>query len=134
MDVLLETHPPPPLETSRTLSMFILQVLRLSVLYKSIKVHLGQSQKLIMSIEIYLKRKYSYENAGFCTLWEDDFKILKIFVKLSKFSSIFHLETSHAPTPPPPSPPQNVHMTFLVDKIDMSRFPKLYKLYKFLMF
>ena len=68
MDVLLETPPPPPLETSRTLSMFILQVLRLSVLYKSIKVHLGQSQKLIMSIEIYLKRKYSYENAGFCTL------------------------------------------------------------------
>ena len=68
---------PPPLETSRTFSIFILQVLRLSVVYKSIKAHLGQSQKLIMSIHIYLKCKYTYENAGICTLCIDDFKILK---------------------------------------------------------
>ena len=74
-----------------------------------------------MSIQIYLKYKYTCENAGFRILCIDDFKILKIFNKLSKFSTIFHRETSQAPNP---SPPSNVHMTFLVDKIDMSRFPK----------
>ena len=51
----------------------------------------------------------------FCILCIDDFKILNISNTLSKFSTIFHRETSQAPTPPPP----NVHMTFLVDKIDM---------------
>ena len=71
----------------------------------------------MMSIEIYLKCKYTYENAGFCKLCIDDFKILKFFIKLLKFSTIFHRETSQVPTPPPPPP--NVHMTFLVDKIDM---------------
>ena len=45
-------------------SIFILQVLRLSVVYKSmLDIHLGQSQELIMSIEICLKGKYTYENA-----------------------------------------------------------------------
>ena len=53
----------------------------------------------------------------------DDFKILKSFNKLSKFSTIFHRETSQAPIS---LPPPNVHMTFLVDKIDMWRFPYLY--------
>ena len=44
----------------------------------------------IMSIQIYLKYKYTYENAGFCVLCINDFKILKIFDKLSdKFSIIF---------------------------------------------
>ena len=65
-------------------------------MYKSIKVHLGQSQKLIVSIEIYLKCKYTYENVGFCIL----FKILNGFIKLSKFSTIFHRETSQAPKRP----------------------------------
>ena len=59
MDVLLET--PPPLETSRTFfdsteapeALFIVQALRLSAVYKSIKAHLGQGQDLIMSIQIY---------------------------------------------------------------------------------
>ena len=58
MDVLLET---PPLETSRTFfdsteapeALFIVQALRLSAVYKSIKAHLGQGQDLIMSIQIY---------------------------------------------------------------------------------
>ena len=99
MDVLLET-PNPPSETSRTW-LFILQAW-LSVVYKSIKVHLGQSQELIMSVHIYWKFKYTYKNAGLCILCIDDFKILKMFIKLSKFSTIFHRETSQAPTPPPP--------------------------------
>ena len=37
-------------------------------LYKSTKVHLGQGQDLMMSIQIYFKYKYTYENAGFCIL------------------------------------------------------------------
>ena len=52
---------------------------------------------------------YTYENAGFYVLCIDDFKILNIFIKLSKFSSIFHRETSQALTPPPtPQRPCNV--------------------------
>ena len=31
-----------------------------------------------MSIEIYLKRKYSNQNAGFCILYVDDLKILDV--------------------------------------------------------
>ena len=99
MDVFLGiSHPPPPpLETSRTFfdsaeapeALFILPALGLSVMYKSINIHLGQGQDLIMSIKIYLIYKYTYENAGFCILCIDDFKILKIFNKLSKFSTIF---------------------------------------------
>ena len=38
-----------------------------------------------MSIQIYLKYKYTYH---------DDFKILKFFNKLSKFFPIFHRGTS----------------------------------------
>ena len=54
MDVLLET-PPPALETSHIFfRLFILQALRLSVMDKSIKVNLGQSQELIMCIHTYL--------------------------------------------------------------------------------
>ena len=128
MDVFLET-PHPPLrnvthffrlcETHEAL--LILQALRLSVVYKRIKVHFGQGQDLIVSIEIYLKRKYTYENAGFCVLIIDDFKILKKFYKLLKFPR-FSLRNVTGANPPPPPP--NVHMTFLVDKIDMWRFPK----------
>ena len=53
----------------------------------------------------------------FCILCIDDFKILKFSIKLSKLCTIFCRETSQAPNPPPPPP--NVHMAFLVDKIDM---------------
>ena len=85
MDVLLETPPLPHLETSRTFfdtaeapgALFIVQALRLSAVNKSIKVHLGQGQDLIMSIQIYFKYKYTYENAGFCILCID---VLKIFI------------------------------------------------------
>ena len=96
--------PPPPFETSRTFfssaeapeALFILQALRLSVVYKSMNVHLGQGQDLIMSIQIYLKYEYTNENAVFCILCIDDSNV-----------------TDATPSPP------NVHMTFLVDKIDM---------------
>ena len=70
MDVLLETPHPPLRNVTHFFSIFILQVLRLSVVYKSIKVHLGQSEERILSIEIYLKCKYSYENAGICILFK----------------------------------------------------------------
>ena len=62
-----------------------------------------------MSIHIYRKCKYTYENAGFCIFCIDDFKVLKIFNKLLKFSTIFHRETSprffteKQPPPPPTS-------------------------------
>ena len=118
MDVLLETphlNPPPLRNVTHFFSIFILQVLRLSVVYKSMKVHLGQSQELIMSMEIYLKCKYTHENAGFCILCIDDFKIIKIFYQAIEIFHVFYRETSQAPPPPTP----NVHMTFLVDKIDM---------------
>ena len=102
-------------------ALLILQALRLmSVVHKRIKVHLGQGQNLIVSIKIYLKYKYTDENAGFCVLCIDDFKILKNLSKLSKFFTFF-TEKRHRRNSPPPPP--NVHMTFLVDKIDMWRFP-----------
>ena len=47
------------------MALFILQPLRLSVVYEGAKEHLGQSQDLIISIHIYLKYKYTYENAGY---------------------------------------------------------------------
>ena len=59
-------------------ALFILQALRLSVVYKSVNVHLGQDQDRIISVQIYLKHKYTYENAGFCILCTDDFKMLQI--------------------------------------------------------
>ena len=101
MDVLLETLPHPLLETSRTFfrPTRLLAGLRLSVVYKSIKVHLGQSQGLIMSIHIYWKCKYTYENAGFCILCIDYFKILKMFIKLSKCSTIFQSQVPPHPRP-----------------------------------
>ena len=85
-------------------------------MYKSIKVHLGQGQDLIISIKIYLKYKYTYDNARFCI---DDFKILKILT-----IEIFHDFSPTNVTGITPPPPPNVHMTFLVDKIDMCLFPK----------
>ena len=120
VDVFLET-PPFPLRNvalrnfdsaEAPKALFILQVLRLSVEYKSINVHLGQSQDQIMSIQIYLEYKYTYENAGFCILCIEDFKILKIFNKLSKFSHHFSLRnvTGANLNPPPPSRrPYDVH-------------------------
>ena len=73
--------PHSPLETSRTFfdtpeaagALFIVQALRLSAVYKSIKVHLGQGQDL-MSIQIYFQYKYTYGNAGFCILCIDVLK------------------------------------------------------------
>ena len=47
-------------------------------MYKSIKVHLGQHQDLIISIKIYLKYKSSNENAEFCALCIDNFKPRKV--------------------------------------------------------
>ena len=96
MDVLLETHPhPPPLRNvTHFFRLFILQV-RLSIEYKN--------QDLLLSIHIYLKCKYTHKNAGFCILCTDDLKILLIFIKLPKFSPIFHRETSQANPSPPPS-------------------------------
>ena len=110
MDVLLEIHPH-PLETSRTFfdtveaheALFIVQILRLSAVYKSIKVHLGQGQDLTMNIQIYFKYKYTYENAGFCILCIDEFKILKFSNRLSKFSMIL-TEKRHRSQPPFPPP------------------------------
>ena len=61
-----------------------------------------------MSIQIYLKYKYTYKNAGFCILCIDDFKILKISNKLSKFSIIFHREMAQAPPHPAPQRPYDV--------------------------
>ena len=85
-------------------ALLILQAIRLSVVYKRIKVHLGQGQNLIVSIQIYLKYKYTYENAGFCVRCIDDFKISKKFYKLSKFFTFF-TEKRHSRHPPPPTPP-----------------------------
>ena len=51
-----------------------------------------------------LKYKYTYENAGFCVLCIDDFKILKNFNTLSKFSTFFteKRHRRHLPTPQRP--------------------------------
>ena len=56
---------------------------------------------------MYLKCKYTYENAGFGILCVDNFKILKIFIKLSKFSMIFK-EKRHRRQPPTPQRPYDV--------------------------
>ena len=61
-----------------------------------------------------MKYKYTQVNGGFCILCTDDFKILKLSNKLSKFSTLFTEKTSHAPTLTPKD-----HTMFLVDKIDM---------------
>ena len=75
-------------------------------MYKSIKAHLGQSQELIMSIEIYLKCKYTYENAGFCILCIDDFKLLKILIyqTIESFHDFSPSNVTGANPPPPPTP------------------------------
>ena len=71
MDVLLETLHSTPLEPSRTFFDNAEAPGALFIVYKSIKVHLGQDQDLIMSIQIYFKYKYTYENAGVCILCID---------------------------------------------------------------
>ena len=58
-----------------------------------------------MSVQIYLKYKYSYENIGFCILCVVDPKTLKLFEQTIEISNDFHRETSQAPTPSPPPPP-----------------------------
>ena len=107
---LLWRSPHPPLETSRTFfdtaeapgALFIVQALRFSAVSKTIKVHLGQGQDLIVSIQIYFQYKYAYENAGFCILCINVLKMLKTI----EIFHDFHRETSQAPTPPPPPHPQ----------------------------
>ena len=95
-------------------------------MYKRIKVHLGQGQDLIVSIEIYLKYKYTYENAGFCVLSFDDFKILKKFYKPLKFSTFF-TEKRHRCQPPSSQRPydvshrQNRYVTLLLIKRELDR-------------
>ena len=67
MDVFLGTPyqpPPPPFEMSRTFfcsaevpeALFILQALRLSVVYKSINVHLGQGQDITKFVHYKVNR------------------------------------------------------------------------------
>ena len=135
MDVLLDT-PHLVLETSRTFSdtaeapeaLFIAQALRLRAVYKSIKVHLGQGQDLIVSIQIYFMYKYTYKNAGFCILCIDEFKILKFSNRLSKFSMIF-TEKRHRRQPSPPAPQrpydvsrgQNRYVTLPLQKTTISK-------------
>ena len=118
MDVFLRIHPIPLRNVTHFFrvceapeALLILQALRLSVVYERIKVHLGQAQDLIVSIKIYLEYNYTYENAGFCVLCIDDFKILKNFNKLSNFPR-FSTRNVTGANPPP----NNVHMTFPVDK------------------
>ena len=50
MDVLMTPPPTPLRNVTHFFRQYILQALILSVVYKSIKVHLGKSQDLIMSI------------------------------------------------------------------------------------
>ena len=57
-----------------------------------------------MSIQIHLKYKYTYENAGFCILCMDDFKNTKIFEQTIEIFHDFHRGRSQAPTNPPPPP------------------------------
>ena len=82
----------------------------MSVVHKRIKVHLGQGQNLIVSIKIYLKYKYTYENAGFCVLCTDDLiQNIKKFEQIIEIFHVFHRETSQAQLPPPtPQRPYDV--------------------------
>ena len=56
-----------------------------------------EGQDLIMRIQIYLKYRFTYENAEFCILGLDDFKILKILNKLSTPRKVT------GANPPPPT-------------------------------
>ena len=91
-------------------SILISQALRLSAVYKSTKVHLGQSQEVMMSIHIYWKCKYTYENAGFCIPCVDDLSNYRNFPR-------FFTENVTGSNPPPPPRPydvsrgQNRHVT-----------------------
>ena len=105
MDVFPGTSPPthPQLETSHTTApeaLFISQALRLNVLYKSINVHLGQGQGLIMSIQIYLKYKYTYKNTGVCILCIHDSIILKFSKTANNFHDFSPRNVTDAPPPP----------------------------------
>ena len=111
MDVLLETPPPHSLETSRTFfdtaetpeALFFLQAQGLSDVNESLKVHLGQGQDLIISIQIYLKCKHTYENAGFCILPLMITKYYKFSTDYRNFPR-FLTEKLHRCQPPPPPP------------------------------
>ena len=98
--LLTSVHRDPDLRTNES---SIVKSLRLSAVYKSINVHLGQGQDLIMSIQIYFKHKYTYENAGFCILCIDEFKTLKFSNRLSKFSVIFTAKHHRRQPPHPPT-------------------------------
>ena len=60
-----------------------------------------------MSVQIYLKCKYTYENAGFCILCIDNFKTLKYSNKLLKFS-IFSPRNVTGANPATPQRPYDV--------------------------
>ena len=61
-----------------------------------------------MSVQIYFKYKYTYENARFCILCIDEFKILKFSNTLSKFSMISSRNVTGANPPPTPQRPYDV--------------------------
>ena len=86
-------------------------------MYKILKVHLGQGQDN-RSIQIYLKYKYTYENAGFCILCIDDFKILKIF-NLTNYRNFPQFSPKNVVGANPPPPPPTSRLRYLVDKINM---------------
>ena len=105
--------PPLPLETSRTFfdsaeapkALFIVKALRLSAVYKSIKVHLEQGQDLIMSTQIYFKYKYTYKNAGFCILCIDEFKYQNFRTDYRNFLIFIEKVTgANSPHPTPQRP------------------------------
>ena len=72
-----------------------------------------------MSIHIYLKYKYIKENAVFSYTLYRWFQNIKNFQQTIKIFHGFSPRNVRGANPQPP----NVHMTFLVDKIDMCRFP-----------
>ena len=58
-------------------ALFIMQALKFSAVYKSIKVHLGQGQDLIMSIQIYFEYITLTKMLDFVHFVLDEFKILR---------------------------------------------------------
>ena len=71
-------------------------------MHKSINVHLGQGQDLIMGIQIYLKYKHTNENAGFYILCIDNFKYNYKFSKTVGISRDFsprNVTDNNSPAP-----------------------------------
>ena len=66
-----------------------------------------------MSIHIYLKYKYTYENAVFL------YTLYRWFQNIKNFQQTIEIFHGFSPRNVTGAPPPNVHITFLVDKIDM---------------